>query len=169
MNCAALPEALAEGELFGYRRGAFTGAERANPGLIRGADGGTLLLDEVSDLPLALQAKLLRVLEQREVHPLGEPRPVPIDVRVCRRRAAAALGACAGRRFRADLQARLDGLTVRLPPLRERREDVLPLFSRLLESLAQGGRRRSRPTSPSGSAFMTGRSTCASWSSWCAA
>ena len=73
---------LAEGELFGYRRGAFTGADRASPGFFRSAEGGTLLLDEVSDLPLGLQAKLLRVLEQREVQPLGETRPVPIDVRV---------------------------------------------------------------------------------------
>jgi hypothetical protein len=138
VNCAALPEALAEGELFGYRRGAFTGAERANPGLIRGAEGGTLLLDEVSDLPLALQAKLLRVLEQREVHPLGEPRPVPINVRVVVAGQQPLSELVRAGRFRSDLQARLDGLTVRLPPLRERREDVLPLFSRLLESLGQG-------------------------------
>ena len=82
VNCAALPEALAEGELFGYRRGAFTGADRASPGHFRSAEGGTLLLDEVTELPLALQAKLLRVLEEREVQPLGESRPVPIDVRV---------------------------------------------------------------------------------------
>ena len=82
VNCAALPEGLAEGELFGYRRGAFTGADRASAGFFRSAEGGTLLLDEVSDLPLALQAKLLRVLEQREVQPLGEIRPVAIDVRV---------------------------------------------------------------------------------------
>ena len=82
VNCAALPEALAEGELFGYRRGAFTGADKASPGFFRSADAGTLLLDEVTDLPLSLQAKLLRVLEEREVQPLGEPRPIPINVRV---------------------------------------------------------------------------------------
>ncbi|HEY4159460.1 MAG TPA: sigma-54-dependent Fis family transcriptional regulator, partial [Polyangiaceae bacterium] len=82
INCAALPQGLAEGELFGYRRGAFTGAERASAGFFRSAEGGTLLLDEVSDLPLALQAKLLRALEQKEVQPLGETRPVPIDVRI---------------------------------------------------------------------------------------
>src|SRR5262249_14740392 len=82
VNCAALPEGLAEAELFGYRRGAFTGADRASPGFFRSAESGTLLLDEVSDLPLPIQAKLLRVLEQREVQPLGEVRPLPVDVRL---------------------------------------------------------------------------------------
>ncbi len=82
VNCAALPEGLAEAELFGYRRGAFTGADRASQGFFRSAERGTLLLDEVSDLPLSIQAKLLRVLEQREVQALGEVRPVPVDVRL---------------------------------------------------------------------------------------
>jgi two-component system response regulator FlrC len=138
VNCAALPEALAEGELFGYRRGAFTGADRASPGFFRAADGGTLLLDEISDLPLALQAKLLRVLEQREVQPLGEARPVPIDVRVVVAGQQSLMDSARAGRFRADLLARLDGLTVRLPALRQRREDVLPLFSRLLDGAARG-------------------------------
>ena len=138
VNCAALPEALAEGELFGYRRGAFTGADRASPGFFRAADGGTLLLDEISDLPLALQAKLLRVLEEREVQPLGEPRPVPIDVRVVVAGQQSLMESVRAGRFRADLLARLDGLTVRLPPLRQRREDVLPLFSRLLDGVGRG-------------------------------
>ena len=138
VNCAALPEGLAEGELFGYRRGAFTGADRASAGFFRGAQGGTLLLDEVSDLPLGLQAKLLRVLEEREVQPLGEVHPVPIDVRVVVAGQQPLIEAVRAGRFRADLLARLDGLTVRLPPLRRRREDVLPLFSRLLEELGQG-------------------------------
>jgi transcriptional regulator with PAS, ATPase and Fis domain len=138
VNCAALPEGLAEGELFGYRRGAFTGADRASPGYFRGSDGGTLLLDEVSDLPLALQAKLLRVLEERAVQPLGETRPVPIDVRVVVAGQQPLMEVMRAGRFRADLLARLDGLTVRLPPLRARREDVLPMFSRLLEAHGQG-------------------------------
>jgi transcriptional regulator with AAA-type ATPase domain len=138
VNCAALPEALAEGELFGYRRGAFTGADRASAGFFRGAQGGTLLLDEVSDLPLGLQAKLLRVLEEREVQPLGEVHPVPIDVRVVVAGQQPLIEAVRAGRFRADLLARLDGLTVRLPPLRKRREDVLPLFLRLLEEIGQG-------------------------------
>ncbi|MFL5306145.1 MAG: sigma 54-interacting transcriptional regulator [Polyangia bacterium] len=138
VNCAALPETLAEAELFGYRRGAFTGADRASPGFFRSADGGTLLLDEVSDLPLGLQAKLLRVLEQREVQPLGEARPVPIDVRVVVAGQQPLMEAVRGGKFRGDLLARLDGLTVRLPPLRQRREDVLPLFARLLEAASAG-------------------------------
>ena len=138
VNCAALPEGLAEGELFGYRKGAFTGADRQSAGFFRSAEGGTLLLDEVSDLPMALQAKLLRVLEEREVQPLGELRPVPIDVRVVVAGQQPLLGAMRQGRFRADLLARLDGLTVRLPPLRQRREDVLPLFSHLLQEIGQG-------------------------------
>jgi transcriptional regulator of acetoin/glycerol metabolism len=138
VNCAALPEALAEGELFGYRRGAFTGADRASPGFFRAAEGGTLLLDEISDLPLALQAKLLRVLEEREVQPLGEARPVPIDVRVVVAGQQSLMDSVRAGRFRADLLARLEGLTVRLPPLRQRREDVLPLFSRLLDGVGRG-------------------------------
>jgi hypothetical protein len=138
VNCAALPEAMAEGELFGYRRGAFTGADRANPGLFRNADRGTLLLDEVSDLPLPIQTKLLRTLEQREVHPLGEPKPIPVDVRVVVAGQQPLTELVKSGRFRPDLLARLDGLTVKLPPLRERREDVLPLFSRLLETLGEG-------------------------------
>jgi transcriptional regulator with PAS, ATPase and Fis domain len=137
VNCAALPEGLAEGELFGYRRGAFTGADRASPGFFRSAEGGTLLLDEVSDLPMALQAKLLRVLEERAVQPLGETRPVPIDVRIVVAGQQSLREVVRAGRFRADLLARLDGLTVRLPALRDRREDVPPLFSHLLE---EGGR-----------------------------
>ncbi len=138
VNCAALPEGLAEGELFGYRRGAFTGAQRASAGFFRSADGGTLLLDEVSDLPLALQAKLLRVLEEQEVQPLGETRPVAIDVRIVVAGQQPLREVVRSGRFRADLLARLDGLTVRLPPLRDRREDALPLFSTLLQELASG-------------------------------
>jgi len=82
VNCAALVPTLAEAELFGYRKGAFTGADRASPGFFRAAQGGTLLLDEVTDLPESVQAKFLRALEQREISPLGESVPVPIDVRV---------------------------------------------------------------------------------------
>jgi DNA-binding NtrC family response regulator len=138
VNCAALPEALAESELFGYRRGAFTGAERASPGFFRSAERGTLLLDEVSDLPLALQAKLLRVLEERAVQPLGEARPVPIDVRIVVAGQQSLAGAAAEGRFRPDLLARIDGVTARLPPLRRRREDVPSLFSHFLGTLSQG-------------------------------
>jgi len=134
VNCAALPETLAEGELFGYRKGAFTGADRANPGFFQAAQGGTLFLDEVADLPSVIQPKLLRVLEQREVTPLGEARPIPIDVRivVATQRPLAIL--VEEKRFRADLMARLDGLRLRLLPLRSRVEEVPYLFTRLLKA-----------------------------------
>ncbi len=138
VNCAALPEALAEGELFGYRRGAFTGADKPSQGFFRSAEGGTLLLDEVTDLPLPLQAKLLRVLEEHEVQPLGETRPIPIDVRVVVAGQQSLLEASRQGRFRPDLLARLDGVTVHLPPLRSRREDVSPLFSHFLTDLGRG-------------------------------
>jgi len=138
VNCAALPEGLAEGELFGYRRGAFTGADRASPGFFRSAQGGTLLLDEVSDLPLPLQAKLLRVLQEGEVQPLGETRPVPVDVRIVVASQQPLMDAVREGRFRADLLARLDGITVRLPPLRQRKEDVPHLFSHLLREWTKG-------------------------------
>jgi transcriptional regulator of acetoin/glycerol metabolism len=138
VNCAALPEGLAEGELFGYRRGAFTGADRASPGFFRSAEGGTLLLDEVSDLPLPLQAKLLRVLQEGEVQPLGETRPVPVNVRIVVASQQPLMDAVKDGRFRADLLARLDGLTVRLPPLRQRKEDVPFLFAHVLREQTQG-------------------------------
>jgi DNA-binding NtrC family response regulator len=138
VNCAALPETLAEGELFGYRRGAFSGAERAAPGFFRSAEGGTLLLDEIADLPVGLQAKLLRVLEAREVQPLGEVRPVAVDVRVVVAAQGSLLAAVQQGRFRADLLGRLDGLTVKLPPLRHRREDVPHLFFQFLKGGGEG-------------------------------
>jgi transcriptional regulator with PAS, ATPase and Fis domain len=134
LNCAALPEQLAEGELFGYRKGAFTGADRANPGHLRSADGGTLFLDEVADLPLPLQAKLLRALEQREVLPLGESTPVKFDVHLVTATQAPLSEAVAAGRFRADLFARLDGMTIALPPLRERVEELPFLFMKFLSA-----------------------------------
>jgi transcriptional regulator with AAA-type ATPase domain len=139
LNCAAIPEGLAEGELFGYRRGAFTGADRANPGYFRAAHGGTLLLDEVCDLPLALQAKILRALERREVVSLGEPQPVPVDTRIVAAAQESLEEAVAHKTFRSDLFARLDGISVRLPALRERIEDVPYLFARLSHE-GSGGR-----------------------------
>jgi DNA-binding NtrC family response regulator len=134
VNCAALPEALAEGELFGYRKGAFTSADRANPGYFQAANGGTLFLDEVSDLSSTIQPKLLRVLEQGEVTPLGEARPIPIDVRVVVATQKPLMTLVEQDRFRADLMARLDGLRIRLLPLRSRVEEVPHLFTRFLKA-----------------------------------
>lgn len=138
VNCAALPLHLAESELFGHVKGAFTGAERHHPGYLRSAHGGTLFLDEVLELPLPLQAKLLRVLEVREVAALGDTRAVPVDVRVL-----AATQEPLGRRvtagtFRADLMARLSEFRVTLPPLRDRREDVPHLFRHFLRAVCGG-------------------------------
>jgi DNA-binding NtrC family response regulator len=138
VNCGAIPEALAEGELFGYRKGAFTGADRAHPGHFRAANGGTLLLDEIIDLPAALQTKLLRVIEQRELVPLGESTPVALDVRIVVAAQESLAAAVKERRFRADLYARLNGMTLRLPPLRERREEIPFLVTRLLQDHAGG-------------------------------
>ena len=134
INCAALPEALIESELFGVRRGAFTGANADRPGLLRAAHGGTLFLDEVGDMPLGAQAKLLRVLQEREVLPLGGTRPEPIDLRVISATHRDLDAEVASGRFRGDLLARLREFSVMLPPLRRRREDLLPLVRHFQEA-----------------------------------
>ena len=132
LNCAALPEALAEAELFGYRKGAFTGAERASAGYLRAAEGGTLFLDEIAELPLPIQAKLLRAVEQRELCPLGESTPVALDVRLLAATQSPLGLAVAQKRFRGDLLARLSGLTVVIPPLRHRSEEIPALFGKIV-------------------------------------
>lgn len=138
VNCAALPNALAEGELFGYQKGAFTGAERTHGGQFRAAHGGTLFLDEVAEMPLALQAKLLRAVELGEVLPLGETRSVPFDARLVVACQLPLEELVAQGRFREDLAARLAGLTVQLPPLRERKADVPGLFAQFLREHSGG-------------------------------
>lgn len=132
VNCAAIPPALAEGELFGYRKGAFTGADHAHEGFLRAAHGGTLFLDEVLELPPLVQPKLLRALETGEVQALGEARAARVDVRLVVATQEPLARALAEKRLRPDLVARLDGGTVKIPPLRDRREDVVPLFLHLL-------------------------------------
>jgi sigma-54 dependent transcriptional regulator, acetoin dehydrogenase operon transcriptional activator AcoR len=138
VNCAALPESLAEAELFGYRKGAFTGASRDAPGYFRAAHQGTLLLDEIVDLPAGVQAKLLRVIERGEVVPLGDTRPVPVDIRLLAAAQSSLREAVDRRQFRADLLARLEGVLIELPALRERKEDVPALFLHLLRRHAGG-------------------------------
>jgi len=132
VNCGALPEQLAESELFGVRRGAFTGAVEDRPGLVRASSGGTLLLDEVGELPATLQVKLLRVLQENEVQPVGAAQPVRVDLRVvtATHRDLAAL--VEEGTFRTDLFARLTGLEVEIPPLRDRRPDLGLLIPALL-------------------------------------
>jgi len=127
INCAAIPQNLLESELFGYRRGAFSGADRDKPGLIKLADGGTLFLDEIGDMPIDAQAKLLRVLQSREVFPLGATMPERVDIRVVCATHRDLYSHVREGRFRGDLLARLNEHTVRLPPLRERKEDMLQL------------------------------------------
>jgi transcriptional regulator with AAA-type ATPase domain len=138
VNCAALPASLAEAELFGYRKGAFTGADRANPGHFRAAQKGTLFLDEIADLPLSLQPKLLRAIEQREVTPVGESIPVEVNVRIVAATQSPLRERVLAGTFRPDLQARLDGITVVLPPLRKRIEEVPYLFDWFLRKHSGG-------------------------------
>ncbi len=127
LNCGALPDALLESELFGYERGAFTGAVRPKPGLFEIADGGTIFLDEIAELPLSMQVKLLRVLENREITRVGGVRPRAIDVRiVCATNRDLRARVEAGE-FRQDLYFRLDGITLTIPPLRERQGEIAPL------------------------------------------
>jgi DNA-binding NtrC family response regulator len=136
VNCGAIPHELLEAELFGHRKGAFSGALADRRGFVRQSDGGTLFLDEIGDLPLPAQAALLRVLQEEQVVPLGFDKSFPVDLRV-----VAATNRQLGRmvregKFRQDLLARVDGARFQLPPLRERREDVPLLLSSLLEKLA---------------------------------
>ena len=136
VNCGALSRTLVESELFGHRKGAFSGADEDRPGLVRSADKGTLFLDEIGDLPLPAQAALLRVLQESEVLAVGSTRPVKVDVRVLAATHRDLERLVGSGEFRADLLARLTGFTVRMPPLRWRREDLGLLIAALLRRIA---------------------------------
>jgi DNA-binding NtrC family response regulator len=133
INCAAIPDTLIESELFGYARGAFTGATANRKGKFEEADGGTLFLDEVSEMPLALQAKLLRVLQEQEIVRLGEAQPRKIDVRIIAATNRDLPAMIEDKSFREDLYYRLAVVSVEIPPLRERREDIPLLIEHFLE------------------------------------
>jgi len=128
-NCTAVPKELAEGHLFGYKKGAFTGAVTDSPGIIRAADGGTLFLDEIGDLPLDVQPKILRFLQEGEVQPLGEKRPIQVDVRVIAATNMPLEEKVADGSFREDLYYRLNVIRLRVPPLRERRSEIPPMIN----------------------------------------
>ncbi|MDX9857095.1 MAG: sigma 54-interacting transcriptional regulator [candidate division Zixibacteria bacterium] len=132
VNCAALPETLLESELFGYRRGAFTGADRDKAGLFEEANGGTFFLDEIADMPLGIQAKILRVLEEKEIVRLGETSPRKVDVRIISATNKSLREEIERGTFRHDLYYRLSALTFRLPPLRDRKEDIPLLVEHFL-------------------------------------
>ena len=139
VDCGALPEGIAEGELFGYERGAFTGAVRSTPGLFRSADGGTLFLDEIGELSPQVQSKLLRVIQEREVRPLGSARALPVDARLIAATHRNLHEEVRKGTFRADLFYRLRVVELQLPPLRDRREDIPVLASYFLARYSREG------------------------------
>ncbi|MDX1491924.1 MAG: sigma 54-interacting transcriptional regulator [Pseudohongiellaceae bacterium] len=137
LNCAAMPEALLESELFGHVAGSFTGANKSNKGLFQAADKGTVFLDEIGDMPVSAQAKLLRVLEQHEVRPVGATQTIPVDVRIIAATHQDLNGKVALGTFREDLFYRLNVITLELPPLSKRREDISLLANHFCKTLAQ--------------------------------
>ncbi|MGF1613859.1 MAG: sigma 54-interacting transcriptional regulator [Gammaproteobacteria bacterium] len=137
INCAAIPETLLESELFGYRKGAFTGAVRDQRGLFQTADQGTLFLDEIGDMPLTLQAKLLRVVQERQVRPVGSTQSVLVDVRLVSATHRNLEEEVAAQRFREDLYYRMVVVTLEIPPLEKRREDIPLLATHFLSALAR--------------------------------
>jgi two-component system, NtrC family, response regulator AtoC len=151
LNCAALPEQLLESELFGYERGAFTGATATKPGLIEAAHGGTLFLDEVGELPPATQAKLLRVVESREVMRLGSLRPKSVDIRLVAATHRDLEAMVASGAFREDLYYRINGVALVIPPLRERTDEIPRLAKELAARFCKDSK---RPTVPISDAAM---------------
>jgi two-component system response regulator PilR (NtrC family) len=137
VNCGAIPEHLLEAEFFGYRKGAFTGANEDREGFFQAAHGGTLFLDEIGDLPLAMQSKLLRVIQERSVRPVGAVMESPVNVRIVSATHKDLAEEVAAGRFRQDLFYRLNVIQIRVPPLRERMEDLGPICSAVLERIAR--------------------------------
>lgn len=154
VNCAAIPEQLLEAELFGHARGAFTGAVQSRLGRIHVAQGGTLFLDEVGELPLSMQAKLLRFLQDGEVQRLGSSDVFRVDVRVISATNIDLLRSVHEKQFRQDLYYRLAVFPIELPPLRQRREDIVPLAAHFLERLCEQTEYPAKEISPSAVAYL---------------
>ncbi|MDQ6620709.1 MAG: sigma 54-interacting transcriptional regulator [Pseudomonadota bacterium] len=154
LNCGAIPEPLLESELFGHARGAFSGAVQAHKGLFQAADGGTILLDEIGDMPLALQVKLLRVLQEGEVRPVGATQSIPVDVRVVSATHRDLDAAKLTGQFREDLYYRLNVVSLKLPSLGERREDIPLLATHFLRKLGERYRRAVPSLAPDAMALL---------------
>src|SRR6184192_1707376 len=137
LNCAAFPQTMIEGELFGYVKGAFTGAMQDFPGMIGAANGGTLFLDEISDMPADLQTRFLRVLQEREYRPLGSTQTMKADFRAIASTNRSIPGALAENRLRSDLYYRLNTFQIEVPPLRKRKEDIPPLIAQFVKQFSQ--------------------------------
>ncbi len=155
VNCSAIPEALLESELFGHIKGAFTGAVANHEGLFKAAQGGTIFLDEIGDMPPALQVKLLRVLQERSVRPVGASQPIPIDVRIVSATHRDLEAAMAEGQFREDLYYRLNVVTLTLPTLAERREDIPLLANHFLSLLAAKYKKRVNGFAPDAMRLLT--------------
>jgi len=148
VNCAAIPEALMESELFGHKKGAFSGAVYDHKGLLQSADGGTLFLDEIGDMPLSLQAKLLRALQERQVRPVGSTQTVEVDIRVISATHRSLEQRIAERQFREDLYYRLNVVALTIPTLAERPEDIVPLALYFLKQVAMRYRKEVNSFAP---------------------
>jgi two-component system response regulator GlrR len=154
INCSAMAENLLESELFGHEKGAFTGAHRDHPGLFKAAHGGTLLLDEIGDMPMRLQVKLLRVLQENTVRPVGSIQAIDIDTRVISATHRDLKDLLMGGAFREDLFYRLNVVTIQLPPLRDRREDIPLLLDHFLGQLTKDGTRERKVYAPEAVEFL---------------